>query len=158
MFTILRKTSWPSSFSFLAGSRRCGAAARRIAERDDGVDVEHRLELVVGHLVSDAVAGVARVVDDDVDLAELVDGLLDQLVRHALLGEVAAEDGGLARDLGRGLLGDVGVEVVDEHARALLGEQLGCGAADSSRRSGNDRRLSVQDSHSVSFSCERPAS
>ena len=28
MFTILRKTSLPSSFSFFAGSRRCGAAAR----------------------------------------------------------------------------------------------------------------------------------
>jgi hypothetical protein len=27
-FTILRKTSRPSSFSFFAGSRRCGAAAR----------------------------------------------------------------------------------------------------------------------------------
>jgi hypothetical protein len=65
-------------------------------EGHDRVDVEHRLELVVGHLVSHAVPGVAGVVDDDVDLAELVDGLLDQLVGHALLGEVAAEHGSLA--------------------------------------------------------------
>ena len=147
MFTTLRKTSLPSSFSFLAGSRRCGRGRAQDAERHHGVDVEHRLELVVGHLVDDVVAGVAGVVDDDVDLAELVDGLLDQLVRNALLGEVAAEHRGLARDLRRRLLGDVAVEVVDEHARTLLGEQLRCGAADSSRRSGDDRRLSVQNSH-----------
>ena len=152
MFTTLRKTSRPSSFSCLAGSRRCGRGRAQDAERHDRVDVEHRLELVVGHLVGDAVAGVAGVVDDDVDLAELVDGLLDQLVRHALLGEVAAEHRGLARDLRRRLLGDVAVEVVDEHARALLGEQLRGRAADSTRRSGDDRRLSVQDSHSILLS------
>jgi hypothetical protein len=99
-------------------------------EGDDRVDIQHRLELLVGHLVRHAVPGVAGVVDDDVDLAELVDGLLHQRVRHALLGEVASEDRGLAADLGCGLLGDVAVQVVDQDPGALLGEQLCGGAAD----------------------------
>ncbi len=42
-------------------------------EGDDRVDVEHRLELLVGHPVDDAVPGVAGVVDDDVDRAEGLD-------------------------------------------------------------------------------------
>jgi hypothetical protein len=65
-------------------------------EGHDGVDLEHGLELLVGHLVGHAVPGVAGIVDDDVELAELVDGLLDELVAHAGLREIAAEDGGLA--------------------------------------------------------------
>jgi hypothetical protein len=85
------------------------------------VDVEHRLELLVGHLVDRAVPGVARVVDDDVDLPELVDGLLDELIGDVLLGQVAGEDSRLALDLGRCLLGDVAVEVVDQDLGALLG-------------------------------------
>ena len=43
-------------------------------EGDDRVDVEHRLEVLVGHLVHGRVDRVAGVVDDDVDLAERVDG------------------------------------------------------------------------------------
>ena len=50
-------------------------------------------------------------------------------------------------DLGRRLLGDVAVEVVDQDARALLREQLGGGAADAARRSRDDRGLSIEDSH-----------
>src|SRR3712207_8991495 len=53
----------------------------------------HALEPVVGHLVDRRVQGVARVVDDDVDAAPRVDRGLDELVGHALLGQVAAEDG-----------------------------------------------------------------
>ena len=63
------------------------------------------------------------------------------------LGQVAAEDGRLARDLGRRLLGQVGVEVVDDHLGAVLAEQLGRRAADAARRAGHDRHLVVEDSH-----------
>ena len=117
------------------------------------MDVEHRLELLVGHLVDRAVPGVAGVVDDDVDLAELVDGLLDELVGDAVLGQVAGEDGGLAGDLGRGLLGDVAVEVVDQDLGALLGEQLCGGAADAAGRAGDDGGLSIEDSHLDASPC-----
>ena len=71
------------------------------AEGDDRVDVEHRLELLVGHPVGDAVPGVAGVVDDDVDGAEGVDPGGDQLVGGVGLGQVAGVDGGLAVDLAR---------------------------------------------------------
>ena len=54
----------------------------------------------------------------------------------------------------RGLLGDVAVEVVDQDLRALLGEQLGRGAADAARRAGDDRRLAVEYSHSCFSSFE----
>ena len=122
------------------------------AEGDDRVDVEHRLELLVGHLVGDAVPGVAGVVDDDVDGAEGVDRGGDELVGGAGLGQVAGVDGGFAVDLARGLLGDVGVEVVDQNLGALAGEQLGGRPADPPRRPGDDRRFPIKKSHQSALS------
>src|SRR3712207_3541219 len=87
----------------LAQVRRGGADD---AERRDQVDVEHPLEPVVAHLVDGRVERVAGVVDDDVDAAPGVDGGLDELVRRALLRQVAAEDGRLALDLAGCLLRD----------------------------------------------------
>ena len=68
----------------------------------------------------------------------------DQLVGGAGLGQVAGEDGGLAVDLAGRLLGDVAVDVVDQHLGALAGEQLGRRPADPARRAGDDRRLAVK--------------
>ena len=48
----------------------------------------------------------------------------------SLLGQVAGVDGGLARDLVRGLLRGVTVEVVDDDLGAVLAEQLRRRAAD----------------------------
>jgi len=101
--------------------------------------------------VDRAVPGVARVVDDDVDLPELVDRPLDELVGDALLGQVAREDRGLTLDLLSGLLRDVAVEVVDQDLRALLAEQFGDRAADAASRAGDDGGLTVEYSH-VAFS------
>jgi hypothetical protein len=120
----------------LAGSRRCGAA-----------DVEHGLELAVGHLVDDAVPGIAGVVDQDVELAEAVDRRLDELLGHPVRGQVAREQRGLTVDLRGRLLGALGVEVVDEHARAVLGQELRRRPADAARRPGDDRGLAVQNAH-----------
>ena len=85
-------------------------------------------------------------------LAEGLDGGLDELVRHTVLGQVARERDGLPAHLTRGLLGHVPVKVVDEDLRTLLRQQLGRGAADAARRAGHDRRLSVENSHRCSFS------
>ena len=111
------------------------------------MDVDHLLELLVGHLVDRRVDRVAGVVDQDVDLAPLVDDLLDELVADAGRRQVAAEHQRVAGDLRGRLLGDVRVEVVDEHLGALLGEQLRRRAADAAGRSGDDRHLAVEDSH-----------
>ena len=94
------------------------------AEGDDRVDVEHRLEVLVGHLVNGSVDRVAGVVDDDVDLAERVDRLPHELVGRARLGQIAGKHRGLALDLAGGLLGDVAVEVVDQNLSALRDQQL----------------------------------
>jgi hypothetical protein len=96
------------------------------------VDVEHLLELLVGHLVDRRVDRVAGVVDDDVDLAEGVDRGLDQPVGRVAGGEVAGEDGGLAGDLFSRLLGDVAVEVVDQNLSALRAEPVTIAALPSS--------------------------
>ena len=71
---------------------------------------------------------------------------LDQLVGGARLGQVAREDRGLAVDLLGRLLGDVAVEVVDQHLRALADEQLRRRPADAARRAGDDRALAVKQS------------
>ncbi len=128
----------------LAQVRRGGADH---LERHGDVDGEHLLPPVVAHLVDRRVERVARVVDDDVDLPEGVDRGLDELVRGAVGGEVAAVDGRVARDLARRLLRHVGVEVVDQDLGALAAEQLRRRAADAARRAGDDRHLVVEDSH-----------
>ena len=66
--------------------------------------------------------------------------------------QVAREDGGLSLDLARRLLCDVAVDVVDEHARSVLGEKLGGRAADTVRRAGDDRRLALEHAHCFSLS------
>src|SRR3954454_25187430 len=163
--TILRNTSRPSSRSRLAGSRRCGAAARM---RRDGATRgmaslrwnpaalilwvgEHRVSLVVAHLVDGRAERVAGVVDDDVDPAPRVDRRLDERVGHAVLRQVAGVDGRLAADLVRRLLRQVPVEVVDHDLGAVLGEQLGRRAADAPGAAGDDRDLVVEDSHPFSL-------
>ncbi len=72
---------------------------------------------------------------------------LDERLGHAVLRQVAAEDRGLAADLRGRLLGELGVEVADQHARAVLGEQLGRRAADPAGRARDDRGLPVQHTH-----------
>jgi hypothetical protein len=53
-------------------------------------------------------------------------------------------DDGLARDLRRGLLGEVAVEVVDHDLGAVLAEQLGGRAPDPARRPGDDRGPAIE--------------
>ena len=56
-----------------------------------------------------------------------------KLVRNAGLRQIAGVDRGLAVDLVRGLLGDLAVDVVDEHPRPLAREQLRRGSPDAAR-------------------------
>src|SRR3546814_15096735 len=71
--------------SLLAGGGfRLGKQADRLGrraqdtERRDDMDVEHLLELVVAHLLDDAVERVARVADDDVEPVEGLDRGVDE--------------------------------------------------------------------------------
>ena len=117
------------------------------AEGRHQVDVEHLLKPVVAHLVDGRVQRVARVVDDDVDLAPGVEGRLDERLGRALRGQVSGVHRGLARDGVRRLLRGVTVEVVDDDLGAVLGQQLRRCLADAARAAGDDRHLVVEDSH-----------
>jgi hypothetical protein len=114
------------------------------------VTVEHCLPLLVGHLVNDTVVGVAGVVDDDVEGLELVDGCFDQAVGKFLVGHRADTTDrfatGFADRLG-GLFRYVGVQVVDDHARSVTGEQLGHSAPDPPSRAGDDGDFSFDEFH-----------
>jgi hypothetical protein len=86
----------------------------------------------------------------DVDRAEGVDRGGDELVGRAGLGQVAGVDRGLARDLLRSFLGDVGIEVVDQDLRPLACEKFRGRPPDSPCGAGHDRRFTVKKSHSTS--------
>jgi len=93
----------------------------------------------------------AKAYRDRGELPEGVDGGPDERLGSALRSQVADEHGGLALDLVRGLLGDLAVQVVDEHARSVLGEKLGGRVPDAARRARHDRRLAVEHAHPLPF-------
>jgi hypothetical protein len=97
----LRKTSLPSPALGLGRLAPVRGERPGDAEGHDGVDVEHRLELLVGHPVDDAVPGVAGVVDDDVDAPKASTAAATSSVGRLRLGQVAGVDRGLAVDLRR---------------------------------------------------------
>jgi len=144
MLISLRNTSLPSAASAFAASRQCGARARAIRKGTMVWISSIAWNCLSSIRLDDAVPGIAGIVDHDVDRPKGIHRRLDQLVRGALLGEVAGVNGGLGVDLARGLLGDVGVEVVDQHLRPLAREQLRGGAADAPSRAGDDRALAVK--------------
>ena len=107
------------------------------------MDVEHGLELLVGHAVHAAVPGVSGVVHDDVEATAGVDGVFDEGVADSLGDEVGDERGGtpvteglVDRAGGFGRLGFI--DVGDDDAGAVGGEHNGGGAADAARSTGDD--------------------
>ncbi len=113
------------------------------------MDLEHRPELLVGHLVCDPVPRVAGVVHDDVELPELRDRLLDEGLADSVLREVAGKDRRLALDLRCGLGREVGVDVRHQNARSLRAEQFRRRPADPACGSGHDRSLPLEHPHAV---------
>ena len=94
----------------------------------------------------------ALVAIDDVDGAEGIDRGGDELVGGLGLGQVTGVDRGFTVDLTGCLLGDVGVEVIDQYLGALGGEELGGRPANSSCRTGDDCRFPIKKSHQSAFS------
>jgi len=70
--------------------------------------------------------------------------VVHELIGHAGLRQITPEHERLAGDLGGGLLGDVAVEIVDQHLRPLAHEPFRGGAADAASRAGDDRALAVK--------------
>ena len=85
------------------------------------------------HLLDRRVPGVAGIVDDDVETAEGFDGGVDEAIGEARFGDAAVDrDGFAARrpDFGSHGVARLGVEIVDDDARALAREFQRDGASD----------------------------
>ena len=100
------------------------------------------------HVVDQDVLGDPGVVDEDVEAAQLVDGLLDHRLGLLVVGDVARDRGGLAAlflDRGHDLFGlGLAGSVVDADRGALGGERLGHGAADAPGAARNERNLAFE--------------
>jgi hypothetical protein len=148
MLTTLRWTGSPRARSCFAYPLMTGWAARR--SRNGEVDVEHGLPLLVGHLLDDGVPGVAGVVDDDVQPAEGRDGRVDKAGGEVGVGHAADEGNrGAAGSLDglRRLRCRLGVEVVDDHVRALRGQLDRHGTTDAASGPGDEGDLPVEPRH-----------
>ena len=105
--------------------------------RAEDVDLEHPSE-VVGLGVDDQAGDLdARVVDEDVEPAELLDRGRDRGLPARLVGDVEVR--GLTADALRGLRGQVVLEVADHHLRAGRGERLRHPGAEAVRAAGDER-------------------
>ena len=124
-----------------------GHRGERRVERGLEVHVEDEVPQLIVEVVEGLVAGDARVVHEDVDLAELGGGRLEHRAGLVELDGVVGGDLGLAAgvlDGLRGLLGGFRVDVVHDDRRALLCQAKGRSPADASAGSGHDRDLSLQ--------------
>jgi hypothetical protein len=125
------------------------ADQRRQAERALEVEVDHAVEELLGHVGQLVVDGRhARVVEQDVDLAEsVVDGVDER-------GELipAADVDAVGHGLAAGLLGDVLRDLLavlqlaagDHHVRALPGDGVGDLLAEAAAAAGDDHDLAGQ--------------
>ena len=127
------------------------------------VDVDDRLPVFRRHLVEHAVAQDAGGVEDDMQPAELVAGLLHHVEAVLELGHGAE----IRRRLAAGRLDLIGnflgrrpvaalaaaadAGIVDHHARAVRGHHLRHFGADAAPRTGADRNPSFQHSHRTVF-------
>ena len=140
-----------------AGALKALAVAQGSAgvERALEVDGKHAVEVLLGHLQQQLVAGDARVVDEDVDAAEVLadpaEGFLDERkIGHvAFVGRGADAEGLRFGDrFGRAL---VRAGVHDGDVGAVLGERDRDGRADAARTAGDDRRFAFEKHKLLSF-------
>src|SRR3954454_17623197 len=117
------------------------------------VDPHDQVPVVVTHLEQEVVAGDARVVDEDVETAELAGDAIDGALHRGGVTDVAGEaDRAPAvgeRQTAGSLGGLAAVEVEDRHRRALLGEASGDAEPDPSCGSGDDGDAPVEATHGV---------
>src|ERR1035437_5447675 len=134
----------PPATALLAHAHGSGT---RAGEGAAHVRLDDRVEVLVGHLPEDLVAEDARVGAHDVDATEAVHRLLHESLRGLRPAHGYDLGDGLGAAVGQfldGLLGDVGVDIVDDHGGPRLREGAGVGAADTATAAGDNGDLSVE--------------
>ena len=151
MLTTLRHgTGSPAAVAFLTAGRDDRLCGTQDPERRFEVHIEDGVPLFVGHLLDHRVPGVAGVVDDDVQAAEVVDRGGDEAFAEVGVGDAADAGYGLpARGLDRGdcFLGWFGVEVIDNDPRTLAGQLQRDLTPDPSAGAGDNGDLPIKSSH-----------
>ena len=130
------------------------------------VDPDHVVPVGLVHVEGHLVAQDPGVVDQDVERAEGVDGLVDDVLAAGPRADVVAVDGRVAallldqrhHFLGRvrvlrALAVQAGADVVDDDPCALAGEDQCLFASDASSCAGDDRHLAVEQSHGDASLC-----
>src|ERR1700754_2057502 len=119
-------------------------------ERCREVHIQDGVPLLVGHLLYDVVPGVPGVVDHDVETTELSYGRGDEPLGERRFGNAAGAHGSPPAS-GPDLLDDVPrrlhVEVVDDHAGALAGQEQCDAAADTTTGAADNGSLAMELSH-----------
>ena len=117
------------------------------AERGCRVHVHHRVPLLVAVIDDARIPDVARVVDEDVQVAEAAETFGDGAIAEVLLGDVPGKH--LARAAGSGHIGaengqPVAVEVVGENHGTFRGQLERDLAADPLACAGDERHPAVE--------------
>ena len=130
------------------------------------MDADDGVEVLLRHREDHLVAEDAGVVDDDVELAEGVDRLADDVLGPVEVGHVvvvghrlaapAADDVGhlLGRPLVRPFAGDRAAEVVDDDLGSLTGQLERLTPPDAVAGARDDGDLAVEDAHVPKPSCD----
>ena len=124
-----------------------GIARANHVERALQIRVEHRIKILVLHAQHQAVACDARVVDENIDLAEVVRHRFHGFVHRGGIRHVAPVCFCVyakRRDFVHNSFGLIGAACVDDrHIRAVFGKAQRNGAADASGCARNERRFAV---------------
>ena len=119
---------------------------------------QHRVELLLGHLVKQPVAQVAGIVDHGVNAPERIERRLHDFVRAVPGGDVVSARNGLSAerlDLGDHLVGDCALafageadaEVVDDNRRARARQFQRHASAHAASGAGDDSDLAFHNAH-----------
>jgi len=109
----------------------CGLCGEKEPEH---VDIEYLMEVILGDGLKRRTLVDARVVNEDVDAAVILDGCVDNALRAGCLRHVAMHSESLAAVFGD--MSDDGVRarlaggIIDDHRCAFSGERLGDGGSD----------------------------
>ena len=137
-------------------SRMTSGSGAADVERPVKMHLHHRIEILVRHLVKEAIAQDTGIVDHRIKAAESVGGLPDHGTGAARVGHIVAIGHGapaqffdlgygiLCRSTGRALAIKRGPQVVDNDRCAGLGRLYGDGTTDAATGSGNQQDFPVQ--------------